>query len=64
MPINDPTKVTCVKVETSMATMHTDLQASLRATLVATDELLDISVIRQDNGNNVVVVYTYEDVSP
>ena len=64
MPITDPTKINCVKVETSMATMHTDLQASLRATVAASDELLDVQVIRQDNGNKCVVMYTYEDLSP
>lgn len=64
MPVANPANVNCVKVETSMATMHTDLQTSIRTTLAANDELLSVVVLRQDNGNNCVVLYTYEDLSP
>jgi len=63
-PVNDPTKLTVVKVVTTMDDAAADLQASLRATIVATDEIFDISFIRQADGNGVVIVYTYEDVSP
>ena len=44
--------------------MHTDLQTSIRATLAANDELLSVVILRQDNGNDCVVLYTYEDLSP
>ena len=64
MPITDPSKIICVKVSTNMVTLHTDLQASMRATLVATDELHSVVILREDNGNDCVVLYTYEDLSP
>ena len=63
-PVNDPTKLNVVKVVTTMDDAAADLQTSLRATIVATDEIFDISFIRQADGNGVVIVYTYEDVSP
>lgn len=47
-----------------MDDMASDLQTSIRATLGNNDELLDVTIVRQDNGNKVVVVYTYEDLSP
>lgn len=37
-----------------------DLQTSLRATMSATEEIFDISFIRSQNTNNVVIIYTYE----
>ena len=64
MPIADPTKINCVQIKTTLETMHTDLQASMRAVLVAADELHDISFVRNANSNQVVIVYTYEDLSP
>lgn len=37
-----------------------DLQTSLRATMGASEEIFDISFIRSQNTNNVVIIYTYE----
>jgi len=47
-----------------MDNMATDLQASLRTTLGGTDEIHSIVVVRQADGNKVIVLYTWEDLSP
>ena len=64
MPLADLTKVNCVKVESTMATAHTDLEASIRATLANGDELLQVDFIRNSNGQDVVIVYIWEDLTP
>ena len=64
MPVTNPANVNCVKVVSTMDDMASDLQTSIRATLGSNDELHDVTIVRQDNGNKVVVVYTYEDLSP
>ena len=60
MPVNNPANLTTVKVVTNMDDAAADLQTSLRATMSATEEIFDISFIRQADGNGVVIVYTYE----
>ena len=62
MPITDPANINCVRVLSNLDDMHTDLQTSIRATLGNNDELLDVQIVRQKNTNQVVIVYTYEDL--
>lgn len=63
-PFTNTANVYCATVATTMADMHTDLQASIRATLASGDELHQLSIIRQDNGNKVTIVYIWEDMTP
>ena len=60
MPVNNPANLTTVKIVTNMDDAAADLQTSLRATMGATEEIFDISYIRQQNSNQVVIIYTYE----
>lgn len=64
MPIANPANVNCVRVLSNLDDMHTDLQASINSTLGANDEMIDIQIVRQKDTNQVVIVYTYEDLSP
>jgi hypothetical protein len=64
MPVANPANVNCVRILSNLDDMHTDLQTSIRATLGNNDELLDVQIVRQKNTNQVVIVYTYEDLSP
>lgn len=64
MPIANPSNINCVRILSNLDDMHTDLQTSIRATLSSNDELHDIQIIRQKDTNQVVIVYTYEDLSP
>jgi hypothetical protein len=60
LPVNNPANLTTVKIVTNMNDAAADLQTSLRATMSATEEIFDISFIRSQNTNNVVIIYTYE----
>lgn len=58
--IVDPSKLTVTSVVTNLATMHSDVQTSLR-TLVAGDKLIEITYTRNLNSNDVVVNIIWED---
>jgi hypothetical protein len=59
-PIGNPTKLTTTVVYGTHLTIHTQIQAALRALAVA-DVLVDISVVRKSVGNNFMGIITYED---
>lgn len=60
--IVDKSKLTVVKIDTTMDDLATDLQASLRGSTFANgDKLIDVSVIRNKHSNRVTAYVTFED---
>tara|TARA_X000001382_G_scaffold124179_1_gene108510 strand:+ start:350 stop:547 length:198 start_codon:yes stop_codon:yes gene_type:complete len=59
--ITDPSKMTVVAVEGTMADIHTLVQASLRSSLATGDSLYDLNFVRSVNGNKVICYIMFED---
>jgi hypothetical protein len=64
LPINDPSALTTAVVYGTQLTIHSQLQAELRTTLSASDELYDVSIVRLSTGNNYMAIITYEAAPP
>tara|TARA_R110002020_G_C15995925_1_gene749776 strand:- start:395 stop:586 length:192 start_codon:yes stop_codon:yes gene_type:complete len=58
--ISAPAKLTTLVVYGTHLTIHSQIQTALR-TLAAGDDVIDISIIRKNVGNNYMAVISYED---
>ena len=62
LQITDKAKMTVTTLSTTMAALHTDLQALLRgATFANGDVIYSIDPMRNKNSNDVVVYITWEE---
>jgi hypothetical protein len=59
--VQDPSKLTVIAVEGTMANIHTLVQASLRSSLAANDSLYNLTFVRSVNGNKVICYIMFED---
>lgn len=58
--ISDPSKLTVNTLSGTHATIGTMIQTYLR-TLVASDKIIDITIVKKSHGNNYVAYVTFED---
>tara|TARA_R100001015_G_C4634650_1_gene201623 strand:- start:2387 stop:2581 length:195 start_codon:yes stop_codon:yes gene_type:complete len=60
-PVQDPSKITVVAIEGTMADIHTSVQTYLRANLAGNDTLYELNIVRNIHDNRVVCYIMYED---
>lgn len=60
-PVADPSKLTVLAVEGTMADIHTLVQAELRSSLASNDILYSLKFVRNIHDNRVVCYIMFED---
>jgi len=62
MPVQNAANISSLVVYGTHTTIHTQIQASLRANVDAQDEVISVNIVRLNHGNNMMGVITYEAV--